>query len=96
MTLPPAMIIKNNVEKTMIANGLLISFILTNRGRELTQSNPPSDIQHLRILMNIYIPNIPHLLVSCSKNIALGHYMMLKMNRSRWKSNMYLRVLCWI
>lgn len=89
------MIIKNRVEKTIIANGLYISFVL-HMGRELTQSNLPSDIQLPRILLNIYIPNILHLLVSCSVNIVLGHYMMLKMNRFHWKSNMYLRVLCWI
>ena len=27
MTLPPAMIIKNKVEKTIIANGLLVSIV---------------------------------------------------------------------
>lgn len=80
----------------MIANGLFVSMVSRNCQEKLTQSNPPSDTRPLRILLSIYIPNILHLLVSCSTNIVLDRYMMSKMNKSRWKSNMYLRGSCWI
>ena len=93
MTDPPAMTIKKIVEKTMIANGLLVSLLcITVEESELTLNNPPSGTLLLRILTHIYTPSIHHLHPSSLVNMILDRYMMWRMNRFHWKSNMLLQV----